>query len=197
MALYVSDSGNGEDYELIPQGMHLAVCYGVWDLGKQVSEKYGAKNQVLVSWETPDQRGDFDGEDLPMAISTFYTKSLHEKSNLRKDLITWRSRDFTEEELAKFDLKNILGKACQLQVIHKPSGEKIRARVAAVMPPPEGFAGTLSENPHYWFSFSENKPIPEGTPDWIQHIIKKAGEYPKFIKRISGRDSIDPDEAPF
>ena len=43
------------------------------------------------------QLHDFDGVDKPIAISEFYTLSLNEKANLRRDLVGWRGRSFTGE----------------------------------------------------------------------------------------------------
>jgi len=104
--------------------MHKAICYGVYDLGTQFNETFGNKNhKVLLQWELPEARIDIqkDGEDLnlPRAQSKIYTLSLHEKANLRKDLESWRGKSFTATELEGFDLKNLLGVDCQLQVIHK------------------------------------------------------------------------------
>ena len=69
----------------------------VIDLGTQRND-YGGnityKRQVLIIWEVPDQISN----DVPMTISKFYTLSLHEKSNLGMDLVSWRGRPFTEQE---------------------------------------------------------------------------------------------------
>ncbi|MHA1379626.1 MAG: hypothetical protein ACTSRG_14730 [Candidatus Helarchaeota archaeon] len=44
--------------------------------------------------------------------------SLHAKATMRKFLESWRGKKFTKEELEGFDLQKILGKPCQLQIIH-------------------------------------------------------------------------------
>ena len=41
------------------------------------------------------------------------------RSNLRIDLQAWRGKAFTQEEMRKFDLKNILGAWCMLNIIER------------------------------------------------------------------------------
>ena len=66
-----------------------------------------------------------------MTISKFYTLSLHEKSNLGQDLVSWRGRPFTETERQGFDITKLIGVTCQLNVMHTDSGKE---RISSVMP---------------------------------------------------------------
>jgi len=66
-----------------------------------------------------------------MTISKFYTLSLHEKSNLGKDLTSWRGRPFTETEKQGFDVRNLIGVPCQLNVMHKDNGKE---DISSIMP---------------------------------------------------------------
>jgi hypothetical protein len=103
--------------------MHLARCYRIVDLGTQKSEWQGDVkhlHKVMLQFEVHGE--DDSGRPLvtskgePMTISKNYTLSLGEKAALRKDLQTWRGRDFTAEELRGFELKNILGVWAMLSV---------------------------------------------------------------------------------
>ena len=103
MGLMAKDKGGG-DFTPIPEDLHLAVCYGIWDLGTQFSEKWEKSiHKVVIVWEIPGCRGEFERDghikDLPRAISKRFTLSLHKKSDLRKDLESWRGKKFTDEEL--------------------------------------------------------------------------------------------------
>lgn len=69
----------------------------------------------------------------PFTVRKIYTASLHEKSNLHKDLKAWRGRPFTAEELAGFDLEKVLGAPCQVLVQHTEKDGSVWANVAAVM----------------------------------------------------------------
>ena len=170
------------NFDPVPQGLHHAVCYGLYDLGTQFQEKFGTYiRKVLIAWEIPGERIliERDGvkTDLPRAISRQYTQSLHEKANLRKDLESWRGKAFTAEELEGFNLKDILGSNCMIQVIHKSKDGKTYANVANIVSLGKGMVKTQPENPLRYFSFEDGDIIPEGTPDWISDIIKASGEW--------------------
>ena len=59
----------------------------------------------------------------PFAISKRYTLSTHTKSTLRKDLESWRGRAFTPEEEEAFDVANVCGAYCLLNVTHNQGGD--------------------------------------------------------------------------
>lgn len=117
-----------------PPGLHLCVCCDVIDLG-MVETQWGEKAMIRISWQTQDLMED----GTPYLISQRYTASLHEKSNLRQDLESWRGRAFTQEELAGFDLENLIGVPCQIQVAHNlGSNGKTYANVQAIVTAPKG-----------------------------------------------------------
>jgi hypothetical protein len=126
-----------------------------------------------------------------------YTFSWAEKANLRADLQSWRGKPFTQEEMRRFDLKNILGAWCMLNVIEKPgSDNKMYVNVAGVSPVPAVIknAGlptaintnemfTLNEPDMVMFqSFSDNlKKKIMASPEWEKlqgkatpHTVSKA-----------------------
>lgn len=150
--MIVKDTGGGT-FEQAPAGTHIARCIKLIDIGTHTNEYQGQTNvrrQVIIGWELPEellQTGDYAGQ--PFALSRFYTMSLSEKANLRKDLAAWRGRDFTTEELAGFDLKNILGAPCMLSVIHN---EQDRAKVNSVMALPKKTKAPKQVNETVYFS---------------------------------------------
>src|SRR6185295_3766959 len=90
-----------------PEGLHNAVCVDVVDLGI-VDTKFGKKEQIRLCWELdPATAGTLD-DGRRFLIQKTYTPSLLEKAALNKDLKAWRGRAFTAEELAGFDLDNVL-----------------------------------------------------------------------------------------
>ncbi|MFH1563487.1 MAG: hypothetical protein ABIF11_08780 [Nitrospirota bacterium] len=168
----------GEDFEQISEGVKIAICFGLYDIGTQYDEKWDKHSRkVIVVWEIPEERITIDDKDLPRAISQKYTLSLHEKALLRKHLEAWRGKAFTEAELDGFDLKNILGKACQLQIIHNKKDNKTYANISAIMALPKGIQAPEAENPLKFFAFEEGIDIPENTPKWIADLIKQSTEY--------------------
>lgn len=114
MSLTVKD--NGGHFDLPPEGLHIARCYAVIDLGIQVNPCYGNSSpKVLIGWELTNTKMP-DGR--PFGQLQRYTASLSEKSNLRFLLEGWRSKSFTPEELKGFKLKYILGATCYLTTKH-------------------------------------------------------------------------------
>ena len=140
MGFIAKDSGGG-DFEQPPIGTHVARCIKIIDIGTQKGEYQGKatfRRQVIIGWELPIElmtTGEYAGK--PFIVSKFYTASLSEKSNLRADLKNWRGRDFTDQEPAGFDAKNIIGKSCMLSIT---LNDKSKARVTGVMALPKGTA---------------------------------------------------------
>lgn len=126
------------NYTPAPEGNHPAVCVGVVDLGVHQTEWQGQKRtsqKVLITWELPYEEST---NDLPLTISKRYTLSMSEKSVLYKDLVSWRGRDFTEEERQGFDLFNILGVACFVNVIHTSKEGKVYSNITSITPLAKG-----------------------------------------------------------
>ena len=185
MPLIARDTSRAQ-VDPVEPGVYIGVCYGVVDLGTHTNPTFNVeKHQVLITWELPDARADFekDGEmvNQPRVISRRYTLSLSDKANLRKDLESWRGRKFTPDELEGFDLRAILGKPCQLQVVHETSKDgRMFANVATIMALPKGMsAPAKTENPQVYFSLEdavENPELPE-VPDWVKKIITESKEW--------------------
>lgn len=181
----IAKSG-GVSFDPVTEGVHNAVCYSVVDLGHHLDPTFGKRNHsCLITWELPGERIDIERDgvkmNLPRAISKTYTLTLGEKSNLRKNLQTWRGRAFTEQELEGFDIKNVLGKSCMIQVIHNKKDEKTYANIAAIMPLMKGVAPLVPENPLVFYSMTDHQDqIPAGVPDWVRDIIKTSDEFVSF-----------------
>lgn len=112
MSVYVQDTS--KEFETAPEGLYPAVCCDVIDLGVQQTP-WGAKHQVSIRWalEECDSRG------KQFLVQRRYTASLNEKAALRQHLELWRGKKFTAAELKQFDLEVLLGKGCQVQIVHK------------------------------------------------------------------------------
>ncbi len=192
MSLTAKNKGN--PMEPIPAGVHVAVCYGVVDLGTHFNQKYNKEvHKILVQLELPECRAEFerDGQKvkLPRAISKRYTLSLSEKSNLRKDLESWRGRKFTAQELAGFDIAAIIGAPCQIQVVHEAGKDgRTYAAIAAIMALPKSMPRPKQENPTVHFSFEDAGPnpvLPPSLPEWISEIIIQSKEWNRQPLSIS------------
>ena len=185
----------------IEEGTHLAVCSMIIDLGQQYSEVYKTSSRkVLIGWEIPDETIELDDGPHPRTLSKTYTASLNENANLRQDLAAWRGRDFTPEELAAFDLRNISGKSCLINVIHKESNGKTYANIQNIMALPKGMKpGKLDEPPVIYDIDSDPIEQVESLPKWIQDRIKKSTSYQEKLNAAPAMEELEDEsgELPF
>lgn len=126
-----------QTFKPAPEGVHGAVCIDVVDKGELSSEWQGRKRirrVVVLRWAIDEVRE--DGTNY--FVEQWYTASLNEKATLRAHLELWRGRKFTGEELEGFDLENVLGKGCQLVLLHATKGDKTYANVRGIMPLSKG-----------------------------------------------------------
>lgn len=218
MALIAKESGGGT-FTPVPQGMHLARCYRVIDLGTQKSEYLGTIKhlpKVMLQFEVhgEDDAGNpiVTAKNEPMSISKNFTLSLAEKATLRKDLQTWRGREFTPEELRGFELKNVLGAWAMVSVIKAAGANgKEYTNIAAIMsvPPaikkaglPEGFNTpgifSIDEPDMTMFdTFSDNlKQKISGSPEWQARNGQAPTRQQAPAPSGSGFDDMD-DDIPF
>ncbi len=182
MSLKASSKG-GSAIAPIEAGTHPAICYGLVDLGMQYSEKYKNSSQkVLLMWELPNEKIEIDGEQKSRVISQTYTCSLNEKAVLRKDLASWRGRDFTDDELAEFDLRSVVGVPCLLSIIHRESGGSTYANVGGVMKMPKGMPALVQTMETVIFDLDDS-PLEdiEKLPQWVRDKIKASQTYKERI----------------
>jgi|TARA_R100000479_G_scaffold168880_1_gene110185 hypothetical protein len=188
MALTASSSEGS--YEVVPEGTHRAVCYKIVDSGtreEQYKEEDPKKrHSIFIYWELTELPMD-DGR--PFSINKQYTLSLNENSNLHKDLKTWRGKSFTAEELKGFDLTNILGVSCDVEVAHNQNG---RAVVASIFKPDGGAKKSTTKNEQVVFDLEEYVKefsgdsckaskamcdVFEDLPPFMQEMIQNSFEY--------------------
>ena len=149
MPLIAKDT-SGDKFPKLPlpeAGTTQAVCCAVWDLGLQKSSYMGEEkiqHKIIVAWEIAEKinapESEYHGK--PYMLNKKYTLSLGEKSNLRKDLESWRGKPFTEAELKNgFDIENLYGINCLIGIKHEPDKKDasiVYANVTAILPPTKG-----------------------------------------------------------
>ena len=192
MSIIVSASSSS-NFVPVPSGTHLARCYRIIDLGTQKSEYQGEikyQPKIMIQFEVHGE--DAEGQPIatnkgePMSISKNYTLSLHEKAGLRKDLQSWRGKEFTDQELKGFELKNLLGAWCMINVVRRAGRDgKDYTNIEGIMPVPapikkmglpDGVTDTkifsLREPDMELFkTFSDNMQFKiRSTPEWNQTV---------------------------
>lgn len=135
-------------FDKLSEGTHLAICDQIILMGEQATQ-FGTKVKLYIRFEVPTERTDIDGKSLPKVLGKFYTYSLSEGSNLRKDLESWRGKKFNDDDLTDkdgnsiFDVSRFAGKPCQIVVAH--NGDY--ANIIAVIGLAPGTPAPKGENP--------------------------------------------------
>ena len=193
-------TSSNQKKEIVPAGTHFARCYSMIHIGVVEWEFQGEKkfnNKVRLTWELPYEMRDFGGEQKPLVISKEYTLSMHEKSNLRKDLEMWRGKVFTNKELGDFDVTDLLGKTCNISVIHKvaKNGNEF-AQVGGVSAIQKGVEVLEQFNPTFIFNYGYHFDLDwlDSQPEWIQEQIKSSEDYQYKINEL---DLLDSQSKPF
>jgi hypothetical protein len=182
----------------VPAGTHHAVCYGVIAVGTQPSEKFTPRQKIIVCFEIPSERITIKDQDLPRGISKRYTLSLNEKSNLRKDLQSWRGKPFTPTELDGFDVSKVIGSNCLISVLHSDRAGAVYADITSISALPRQMASVRPENQPLYFNLIEaidlakktgNTEVnwPSELPPWVHKVCEGANEYTAF----KGAESAD------
>lgn len=191
MAFIASDTGGG-NFKTVPAGVFIGRCWELIDLGTQTNETGqfagNAAHKIKIGFELfgEDEEGnpltvEVDGKEMPMTITKDYTVSLHEKSNLRKELAAWRGKDFTEEEAKGFDVSRLIGAYAMVNVTHKTNTSgKTRANISGLSPLPSALRNAKPAPVHANRIFDLDNPDMEmfaGFYDYLQETIKKSPEW--------------------
>jgi hypothetical protein len=189
MGFIAKDKGNA-DFKRIPPGSYIARCYLLVDMGEQLSDgKFGqsVQHKIRLGWEVfgEDDTGapltvDYEGVQRQMTIGKTYTLSLNEKAGLRKDLTSWRGRDFSPEELAGFDITNILNVYCMLNITTSEKDGKTYTNISAITPLPSALKNAKPQPDHEVVTFNLDEPdwaTFEALPEWLSDTIKKSPQY--------------------
>lgn len=217
MGLIAKNSGGGGGFTPVPPGMHLARCYRVIDLGTQNSTYLGVvtkKPKLMFQFEvhSEDDAGNpiVTAKGEPMSISKNFTLSLVERATLRKDLQTWRGREFTQQELNGFELKAVLGVWAMISVIKAMGNDGNEyTNISAIMPVPLAIKrGGMPQGHNDLKEFSIDEPDMELFSTFSSGLKEKIQKSPEWQSRGkqeakalsaskgSGFDDMD-DDMPF
>lgn len=212
MALIAAD--NGGSFKPVPQGVHMARCYRVIDLGTQETNYQGevkAQRKILLGWELfgEDEAGapltSDDGK--PMTISKRYTLSLSRNARLRADLESWRGKAFTDQELRGFDVTNLLGAYCMVNVTHDSRDGKTYSNIASISPVPAMLKNAKPAGVHENQSFDVTEPnmtVFESFHEKLKELIQQSFEWraqkqpaSKAAQQTTGNEAFEDEEIPF
>jgi hypothetical protein len=110
-------------------GLHDALCVFVEDLGTHITKsQFGdkAQHKIVIMFELDEKMKEGKYAGFPFMVSKQYTFTLFEKGNLSKDLQSWFSKKLSDETRKNgFDLKTLIGRKCQLNLIESEDGRYI------------------------------------------------------------------------
>lgn len=179
-------SKSSEPRELIPAGNYVARCYKMIEIGTVPTEYLGVEkltHKVRFGWELPTELKVFNPEkgEQPLVIEKEYTLSLADKANLRRDLKSWRGKDFTPQEADNFDVTKLLGISCMLNIIHiqgKKDPTKFYEAISSISPLPKGFVCPEQINETFVFDFENfDKAKFNLLPNFIKEVVVTSSEY--------------------
>jgi hypothetical protein len=184
MAIIATNSGSG-DYAPMEAGMYVARCTQMVQIGtitETIEGKEKSLHKVRLGFEFPTEQKVFKEEngEQPYFLSKEYTLSFHEKATLRIHLETWRSKKFTDEEAASFDITKLLGVPCTINVIHKvgKSNGKTYAEIGSISPLMKGTICPEAINPIQVLSYDDwNQELFESLPEFLRKKIESSVEF--------------------
>lgn len=196
----------GKDFEPVPAGVHLAICTQVIDLGFQegFTSKYGPKQKVYIKFEIPDVIVEWEKNGQPMSgpatVGREFGLSISEKSHLRPFLEGWRGKAFTAAEEDGFEITSVLGKICQLSIVHEPSkdGKKVYANISGAFPLIQMQKDYLKNNPAkgkpsqplvVYSPSQHDQAIYEALPEWIRTKIDNRVDEPAEDESTVNQDT--------
>ena len=189
---------NESSFEPVPEGAHVARCYGMISLGTQPSNnpKFKPSFKVVLQFELPGEIIVINGEKKPMMTSHFltaYLGSVNKPSKTNLFLTAWRGRSFTEKELAGFDLATVVGAPCLLNIIHETRDGKTRERIASVSPLPKGTKAPPQINPSVRYEIEQGRDKTFSVlPEWMRKMIEQCEEW----THPAAAEEPDPEPAP-
>ena len=194
------------DFEQLAKGQYEAVCFRIVDMGTTEQQyKDGPltkKKRVHISFEVP---GEKMSDGRPFSVSKTYTASLFESAALRKDLVSWRGRNFSEEEEAGFDISKLLGCTANVDVGHTANGNP---KIIGIFKPDGGVKKVPTHNEPtsfdldiYCDEFNGNSneqskamcDIFDSLPIWQQEDIEKSFEL--IAAKEAGGEEPSPKES--
>lgn len=182
MPLYAPPPASSKPRPKLPAGSHAARLYSIVDLGTQETNFQGeakVQRKLRLTWEVPEERAEFDGQDKPLAIGKEFTFSLHEKATLRKAVEGMLGRTLTDADARKLDIETLLGSTCLLSVVlGKGQDGQEYPKISGFGPLMKGMVVKPAENKPVLYSVRDRENEVFATlPQFLQEKIRASREF--------------------
>jgi hypothetical protein len=185
------------NYEPVNSGNHVGRCVQMIELGSvnfQTPEGPKLLHKVRITWELPLETKVFKEEngEQPFVLSKEYTLSMHEKSNLRKDLEAWRGKKYSEEESKAVDITKLVGVPCMLNVVHEEKKGNVYANIASITPLPKGMVCPPQVNPSFVLSYDDfDFDKFNSLPTWLKEKMETTPEFQKVKSPSTVKEGVE------
>jgi|SRR5580765_6772077 len=175
-------------------GVHVALLTQILDWGT-VTDVNGDRRKVELVWELPESLHVFDearGEE-PLIVASKYGNTLGRGSYLM-GVITGMMGQVTLDEDGSYELENLLGKVCQLNLaVETNAAGYENVKILGITPLPKGDKRKFKSNGDLKVLDLDNfdEEVFKSLPDWKQKEIAKSPEY----KEVTGNSSPVPDQS--
>lgn len=211
----VASEGGSSPIPLIEAATHAAVCVAIVDVGTHVNPTYGkAQRIVYIAWEFPDEPmvtwvdketgENHSGPRLKWKRYTLTLGTAEKPSNLRRDLTSWRGREFSDEERKVFDLERVLNAPCMITIVHETaSSGKVYDNIGAIVRLPKGMQPPKPSSKPVYFSLDDYlssddvEPVSAKIPPWLAERTLKSEEWSRSGRTLGGADDSVKDVAAF
>jgi len=171
------------NYLPAPAGNHLARCVGLIALGTHRGEYKGKigepRKKIMMTWELPEALHVFneDEGEQPFLVSRIYSLVISDKATYTQHMQGWTGGRINRD----FNPLQMVGKPCQLSIIHKQSAdnpERVRSRVSTIMGLTKNQPCPERINPISVLTFGKwDESLFNEQSDWIKKTIEASPEY--------------------
>jgi hypothetical protein len=186
--------------KLVPVGNYQGVIVGVYDIGTQPSEKYEPSHQIIVSFELHKRRGPvLDDEGRPVLLNRYLglglgiNRTTGRPSQTRQVIEACIGRSLTPDEAKSYDVLTLVGKCCQIGVMHTEDGSK---EIPTYTPLDEDDPTPKAQGKACAYEMTPGRVIPDAVPDWIQKTVEKSLEWTRAAKSAETMQTLKED-SPF
>lgn len=180
---------------LPPQGTHVARLINIIYLGT-VKGQFGENYKVRLTWELPTETHVFkEGEaPRPFVISREVSLSMGSKSSLRPIVEGIIGVSLKDEEAYAFDIDDILGKECLVNITYDESESGTYANVKTTSKILKGVVCPPAVNPLKILSYEKfDKEYFMSLPSFLKDKMEKTPEF----KKLNGDTTVETEDVPF
>lgn len=196
MTFMVSEN-SGSNFTPLDPGSYNAICYLVADVGEQwhdpmQGQKEGRwTHEMMIGWEIVGEAIETENGTIPYTMHKRFTASLNGRAKLRQWLDAWRGKPFNAEDLKGFDLRNILGTGCMLQLGYAKEGSKY-FDVLSCMALPKGMK---LDKPSRTIAWDIDNPKDMARLEELPKAVRNAIEKSKQVAGEKLTEPANPDPA--